>query len=178
MMFVVIPRRMMSTLQWSRPETNVSSQPTCRLGMALLRVISAFIFSIISCSPIFHVLLFSFCLVFFFDFTRKMCPPLSVLYCDVVSSGPLSCVHFCICYICVFLGSWWERCLRLSWPSTGPQIIKVTAQSVTSRLRPSTKDTLDFIFSFFFISSCFSFFLFFFNVFLFFFPFFSCSSRR
>ena len=29
-MFVAIPRCMMKTLQWSRPETNVSSQTTCR----------------------------------------------------------------------------------------------------------------------------------------------------
>ena len=29
LMFVVFLRRVMSTLQWSRPETNVSSQPTC-----------------------------------------------------------------------------------------------------------------------------------------------------
>ena len=70
--------------------------------------------------------------------------------------------------------SWRERCLRISWPSTGPGVIGVTAQSVTSRLRPSMKDTLDFISSFFFISSCFLFVFFFFSCFsfLFVFPFF------
>ena len=30
LMFVMIPRRVTSALQWSRPETNVSTQPTCR----------------------------------------------------------------------------------------------------------------------------------------------------
>ena len=37
LMFVVFIRRMMSTLQWSRPETNVSSQPTCCLSVTLPR---------------------------------------------------------------------------------------------------------------------------------------------
>ena len=37
LMFVVFLRRMMSTLQWSRPETNVSSQTTCCLSVTLLR---------------------------------------------------------------------------------------------------------------------------------------------
>ena len=36
LMFVVFLRRMMSTLQWSRPETNVSSQPTCCCSVCVL----------------------------------------------------------------------------------------------------------------------------------------------
>ena len=36
LMFVVILRRLMSTLQWSRPETNDSSQPACCCSVTLL----------------------------------------------------------------------------------------------------------------------------------------------
>ena len=36
LMFVVFLRRMMGTLQWSRPETNVSSQLTCCCSVTLL----------------------------------------------------------------------------------------------------------------------------------------------
>ena len=36
LMFVVFPRRVMSTLQWSRPETNVSSRPTCCCSVSVL----------------------------------------------------------------------------------------------------------------------------------------------
>ena len=36
LMFVVFQRRMMSTLQWSRPETNVSFQPACCCAVTLL----------------------------------------------------------------------------------------------------------------------------------------------
>ena len=36
LMFVVFLRRLMSTLQWLRPETNVSFQPTCCCSVSLL----------------------------------------------------------------------------------------------------------------------------------------------